>query len=212
MSELTSRFCASLEACGGAVTHTVPDALADTVAALVEADGLVLLSDRAPGARGERPAPGVASSPSTLEHLDALRHRGVEARLGTVVGLTPADGSTGAAGQALRGAGAAITGALFGVASLGTVVVAPHGGNDGLLACLAPHHVVILREEDIVADLAAAFERLGAVFAENRGEFVFVTGPSRTADIEMMTVLGVHGPLRLDVVVVTGASSKEEEF
>ena len=90
----------------------------------------------------------------------------------------------------------------MGIASLGTVVIAPRGGNDGLLACLPPHHVAILRDEDIVADLGAAFARLGDVFDENGGEFVFVTGPSRTADIEMMTVLGVHGPLRLDVIVV----------
>ena len=115
---------------------------------------------------------------------------------------TPAPATPSAAGQAFRGAGAAITGALLGIASLGTVAIAPRGGNDGLLSCLPPHHVAILRDEDIVADLAAAFLRLGAIFDETGGEFVFVTGPSRTADIEMMTVLGVHGPLRLDVVVV----------
>ena len=35
-----------------------------------------------------------------------------------------------------------------------------------------------------------------------RGEFVLVTGPSRTADIEKILILGVHGPKRLVVLVV----------
>ena len=35
-----------------------------------------------------------------------------------------------------------------------------------------------------------------------RGEFVIVTGPSRTADIEKILILGVHGPKRLVVILV----------
>ena len=37
-----------------------------------------------------------------------------------------------------------------------------------------------------------------------RGEFVIVTGPSRTADIEKILILGVHGPKRLVVLLVDG--------
>jgi LUD domain len=181
-----------------------PGSLADTLAMLVGRDGLVLVSERAPGPQGEPPAPGVVSSRPTLGLLEALRDRGVDARLGTVAALGGPDNDPRAAAQSFRDAGAAITGTLLGIASLGTVAIAPRGGNDGLLACLPPHHVAILREQDIVADLGAAFVRLGEVLERDRGEFVFVTGPSRTADIEMMTVLGVHGPLRLDVVVVCG--------
>jgi L-lactate dehydrogenase complex protein LldG len=37
---------------------------------------------------------------------------------------------------------------------------------------------------------------------DRRGEFVIVTGPSRTADIEKILILGVHGPKRLIVLLV----------
>ena len=208
LNGLTAAFRASVEGCGGTVTSTAPGSLADTLTALVRDDGIVLVSDRAPGARAEWPALGVASSPVTFEGIGALRQRGVDARLGTAAALTGADGDAVSAGQAFRSAGAAVTGALLGIASSGTVAIAPCGGNDGLLSCLAPHHVAVLRDQDIVADLDAAFARLGEVFAETGGEFVLVTGPSRTADIEMMTVLGVHGPLRLDVVVVSDGTDR----
>ena len=37
---------------------------------------------------------------------------------------------------------------------------------------------------------------------DSRGEIVLITGPSRTADIEKILILGVHGPKRLVVLVV----------
>lgn len=165
----------------------MPADLTDTLAGLVRSDGVVLVSS------------DLASL--TLE----LRTRSVDARVGTVAqacGEGPASRAEAAA--VFRGAGAAITGCLLGIASLGTVGVAPKGGNEGTLSCLAPHHVVILNEDDIVADLTAAMEVILRKITDFGGELVLVTGPSRTADIEMMSVVGVHGPLRMDVVVVVG--------
>ena len=52
--------------------------------------------------------------------------------------------------------------------------------------------------------LPAAWATIAAACADPaaRGEFVIVTGPSRTADIEKILILGVHGPKRLVVLLV----------
>jgi L-lactate dehydrogenase complex protein LldG len=52
--------------------------------------------------------------------------------------------------------------------------------------------------------LPAAWPAIAARAAEpaRRGEFVIVTGPSRTADIEKILILGVHGPKRLVVMLI----------
>jgi L-lactate dehydrogenase complex protein LldG len=60
-------------------------------------------------------------------------------------------------------------------------------------------HIAILRESDIVPALPDALRRLElrvAPFA------VIITGPSRTADIEMTLSIGVHGPKELHVFLV----------
>ncbi len=132
-----------------------------------------------------------------------LEVHGVRALVGTREALARSRGGPSLE-EAFRQAGAAITGSLVAVAASGSVAVGPSGGNGGLLSALPPRHVVLVREQDIRATLAEALALISARFSELGGEMVFVTGPSRTADIEMMSVLGVHGPIRLDVVLITG--------
>jgi L-lactate dehydrogenase complex protein LldG len=103
----------------------------------------------------------------------------------------------------LGAADAVLTGCALAVAETGTIVL------DGTAACgrraltlVVDHHVCVVRAEQIVADIPdaiAALRRTGAMCRP----ITLVSGPSATSDIELERVEGVHGPRRLDVVVVT---------
>ncbi|GAB4249241.1 MAG: hypothetical protein Kow00109_25320 [Acidobacteriota bacterium] len=88
-----------------------------------------------------------------------------------------------------------------GIAETGTVLewTAPPGGR--LLPILAPNHVVLLRRSDLYASLADYVAERGPAGLP-AGCGVLMTGPSRTADIEKVLILGVHGPHRLWVVLL----------
>ncbi|MBI2238380.1 MAG: LUD domain-containing protein [Actinobacteria bacterium] len=105
--------------------------------------------------------------------------------------------------EASASAGLGITGAALGVASTGSVLLPMGPDSPRVASLLPPHHVVILPEDR----LAQGFEELYAAMpghARSASQVVLVTGPSRTADIEMTIVRGVHGPARLTVLVVGG--------
>lgn len=87
----------------------------------------------------------------------------------------------------------AVTGCEWLVAQTGTVVVAHRA-----VSVLPPVHLVVARREQVVADLEEVFERLESQFGRRWPDAVtFITGPSRTADIEKILVMGAHGPKRL---------------
>jgi L-lactate dehydrogenase complex protein LldG len=86
------------------------------------------------------------------------------------------------------------------IAQTGTVVVTSQTAGGRALSCLPPQHVVIARREQLVPDLPAAFalikQKHGAKFPSM---ISFITGPSRTGDIERILVLGAHGPKKLTI-------------
>jgi len=90
------------------------------------------------------------------------------------------------------------------LADTGTCVVECGTPEERLLCYLPPVCVVIARVEQLAEHLPAAWEEIARRTAEpdRRGEFVLITGPSRTADIEKILILGVHGPKRLVVILV----------
>ena len=68
---------------------------------------------------------------------------------------------------------------------------------------LPPEHVVIARRAQLVPDLSAAYERLGAKYRGAYPSFIsFISGPSRTGDIERILVLGAHGPKKVTVLLL----------
>jgi L-lactate dehydrogenase complex protein LldG len=87
----------------------------------------------------------------------------------------------------------------FGVANTGTLAMAADRIELRLVSSLPPIHLAVVSADRIVPDLGALFARLSP--AQSR-YLSLITGPSRTADIERVLTIGVHGPGRLVIVVV----------
>jgi len=87
------------------------------------------------------------------------------------------------------------------VAQTGSVLVTTRSAGGRALSILPPHHIVLARREQLIPDLPAAFALLERKYAENYPSFIgFITGPSRTGDIERILVLGAHGPRKLTIL------------
>jgi len=87
------------------------------------------------------------------------------------------------------------------VAQTGSVVVTSRSAGGRALSVLPPHHVVLARREQLLADLPDAFALLQRKYAKGYPSFMsFITGPSRTGDIERILVLGAHGPKKLTIL------------
>ncbi len=100
-----------------------------------------------------------------------------------------------------------LTGALAGIAETGTLMLASGAFQPMSLALLVEAHIVVLHRARIVGSYEEAMERFrSADGAHNLPRAViFITGPSRSADIEQKIQYGAHGPRRLHIVVVEKA-------
>ena len=84
------------------------------------------------------------------------------------------------------------------VAQTGSILLTARSAGGRALSVLPPHHVVIARESQLLPDLPAAFELLQKTYGNDYPSLItFITGPSRTGDIERILVLGAHGPRSL---------------
>lgn len=95
----------------------------------------------------------------------------------------------------------AVTGAFAGVAETGTLMLMSGPESPTTLNFLPDAHIVVLRAEDMVGCYEDAWDRLRATGALPRN-VNFITGPSRSADIEQTLQLGAHGPRSLHIVLV----------
>ncbi len=97
-----------------------------------------------------------------------------------------------------------ISEAQYGVADLGSILQVGDEIDARIVATMSADYVGILKESTIVDDYDAMFDVICAL--PEMPNFVgFVTGPSRTADIECVSTVGVHGPLRLSIVIIQDA-------
>lgn len=74
--------------------------------------------------------------------------------------------------------------------------------NQRLVSMLPQVHVALVKTGSLVADLKEAFERLAQQKDRFPGYISFITGPSRTADIERVLTIGVHGPSQLKIIFI----------
>ncbi|OIP88602.1 MAG: lactate utilization protein C [Syntrophobacterales bacterium CG_4_8_14_3_um_filter_58_8] len=93
-----------------------------------------------------------------------------------------------------------ISGVEFGVAETGSVFQDGTSIATRLVTILPPLHVVFLPSANIVPGITEAFDIISPSF--DRGYIGFITGPSRTADIERVLTIGVHGPGRFAIIAV----------
>jgi L-lactate dehydrogenase complex protein LldG len=87
------------------------------------------------------------------------------------------------------------------IAETGTMVMSTRADEARLASCLPRIHIGIVRGENIVRTPRDAAAYLRKEF-ESPGAVSFVSGPSRTADIEMTLILGVHGPHQVHAIIL----------
>ena len=89
------------------------------------------------------------------------------------------------------------------ISQTGSILLTSRSAGGRALSVLPPHHLVIARADQLVPDLPAACDLLSARYGENYPSFItFITGPSRTGDIERILVLGAHGPKNLTIILI----------
>lgn len=98
-------------------------------------------------------------------------------------------------------ASAGLTGAQAGLADTGTLALLSGPKRPRLASLLPPLHIAILSTRDVYASMASYFEARPKEVLQ-ASNLVFITGPSRTADIEQNLTIGVHGPRELATIIV----------
>ncbi|MBV8104778.1 MAG: lactate utilization protein [Hyphomicrobiales bacterium] len=97
----------------------------------------------------------------------------------------------------------AVSVAFAAIAETGTVALVSGADNPTTLNFLPDNQIVVVLRSDVVADYESVFVRLRETYGKGGAPRTvnFITGPSRSADIEQTLLLGAHGPRRLHIVI-----------
>ncbi|HYB03051.1 MAG TPA: lactate utilization protein [Nitrososphaerales archaeon] len=98
-----------------------------------------------------------------------------------------------------------ITKAEYGIAETGTIVDISYTDEHRLLSSLSRVHIAVLERTCILEKLSMLSPRMKELLlpgVEPKPSITFIGGPSRTSDIELKSVLGVHGPHEVHVVLI----------
>jgi len=100
-----------------------------------------------------------------------------------------------------------VTEAAFTIAETGTLVELSTNDDIRLVSSLPRTHVGIVRASTLIPTLREAAPLMRPYFEENAGGVVlsFISGPSRTGDIELKLTLGVHGPEVAHAILIEDA-------
>jgi L-lactate dehydrogenase complex protein LldG len=167
------RFMSQIRTLGGVARRVSPAELPAAVAALVEGEGI---------------RSAILWETEALQRLtlgETLADLGV-----LVVGAD-------APMQEVADCDLGVTGVDLALADTGTLALCSSADRSPLASLLPRVHLALARASDLCVDLNVALSRL-----EGESRFVLITGPSRTADIELTVTLGVHGPEVLHVWVI----------
>lgn len=208
--ELLARFIAELSAVGAAVYHAPT---AQQVAAHITEICRRPLIDKATGKAAGKQT-GAVVGKVALSGAPLLG----ELRLGELLSAAALQTVASAAFTAADSDGliaelaeceAGVTAVDVAIAETGTLALSTDEAHALLVSLVPPRHIAVLRPRQLVATLAAAIRFLDAerMNGDKRGGAVcrvatFITGPSRTSDIELKVSIGVHGPVQLHVILL----------
>ncbi len=97
-----------------------------------------------------------------------------------------------------------ITGVFCGIAETGTLMLLSGAPTPATVSLLPETHIALLPVARIVARMEDGWDLLRQEHGKMPRAVNFVSGPSRTADIEQTVTLGAHGPYRVLIVLTTG--------
>jgi L-lactate dehydrogenase complex protein LldG len=183
--DLVDRFTRELTTLGGNVHHATN---AGDVAAILktlvadQTDPKVLMWDER-----HLPVPGLVT---------ALKQAGL-----ILLTQDPALARSHDHRQLLSSASIGLTGADAALAQTGSLVLASGPGRGRLASLLTPVHVALLRRTTLIGSLPELIAARPELVTQG-ANFVCITGPSRTADIEHVLARGVHGPREIHAVFV----------
>jgi L-lactate utilization protein LutC len=179
-----SRFCTELKAAGGKA-YSAPDAASarETVLHIIrdhQVHNVVL---------------GSGPMMESLQLAEALRELAVQPVL--VDDLDEAG-----APEKFFSAELSVTGADYLIAETGSLVYLARAAEPRSASLLPAVHIVVAGADQLLPDLFDLFERLQPAVAALPACVSIITGPSKTGDIELKLVTGVHGPGELHVVLI----------
>ncbi len=96
------------------------------------------------------------------------------------------------------------TSADFGIAETGSLVINSDNEDTRLASMLSELHVALLPESKIRPTAIGMAKELKELIDRPSSYISFITGASRTADIERVLAIGVHGPLELHIIILIG--------
>lgn len=101
-----------------------------------------------------------------------------------------------------------ITGISFAIAQSGTMVEVADNDAVRLVSSLPRTHIGVLREENIIDRYNDSASAIRELINDHQGSLVisFISGPSRTGDIELKLTLGVHGPEEAHCLIISTAA------